>query len=89
MNPQSQSRASIETLAVIKNPPLVFAQQANIANGPQQVNSGVAPRSALSTQTPAPAPKPLGQLLEASNYAAQSMTRCAVPQSTNAGLPRE
>ena len=26
-------------LAVIKNPPTVFAKQANIANGPQQVNN--------------------------------------------------
>jgi hypothetical protein len=39
---QSQSRASIEALAVIKNPP-VFARQANIAHGPQQVNNGVPP----------------------------------------------
>ena len=39
---QSQSRASIEALAVIKNPP-VFARQANIAHGPQQVNNGVQP----------------------------------------------
>jgi hypothetical protein len=39
---QSQSRASIEALAVIKNPP-VFARQANIAHGPQQVNNGVLP----------------------------------------------
>jgi hypothetical protein len=39
---QGQSRASIEALAVIKNPP-VFARQANIAHGPQQVNNGVSP----------------------------------------------
>lgn len=37
---QSQCRATLETLAVIKNPP-VFARQANIANGPQQVNNQV------------------------------------------------
>ena len=42
---QSQSRASIESLAQIKNPPVVYARQANFANGPQQVNNGVtAPR---------------------------------------------
>jgi hypothetical protein len=35
---QSQSRATCESLAVLKNPP-VFARQANIANGPQQVNN--------------------------------------------------
>ena len=37
---QNQSRATLETLAAIKNPP-VFAHQANIARGPQQVNNGM------------------------------------------------
>ncbi|WP_324808786.1 hypothetical protein SH584_04185 [Sphingomonas sp. LY29] len=37
---QAQCRATIETLAEMKNPPLVIARQANIANGPQQVNNG-------------------------------------------------
>ena len=37
---QSQCRATIETLALMKNPPTVFAKQANIAHGPQQVNNG-------------------------------------------------
>lgn len=37
---QSQCRATLETLSAIKNPPVVFAKQANIANGPQQVNNG-------------------------------------------------
>lgn len=39
---QSQCRATLETLATIKNPPVVFARQANIAHGPQQVNNGLA-----------------------------------------------
>jgi hypothetical protein len=40
---QSQSRATVETLAAIKNPPVVFARQANINNGgQQQVNNGAA-----------------------------------------------
>lgn len=38
---QGQCRATIETLATIKNPPVVFARQANIAQGPQQVNNSV------------------------------------------------
>lgn len=42
---QSQCRATLETLAAIKNPPIVYARQANIANGPQQVNNGTAPRA--------------------------------------------
>jgi hypothetical protein len=37
---QGQCRATLETLAVIKNPTMVFARQANIAHGPQQVNNG-------------------------------------------------
>jgi hypothetical protein len=38
---QSQCRATLETLAAIKNPPPVaFVRQANIAHGPQQVNNG-------------------------------------------------
>jgi hypothetical protein len=38
LKPQSQCRATIETLAVLKNPP-VFTRQANIA-GQQVVNNG-------------------------------------------------
>ena len=37
---QAQCRATIETLAAMKNPPVIIARQANIANGPQQVNNG-------------------------------------------------
>ena len=41
---QSQCRATWETIAVIKNPTApIFAKQANIANGPQQVNNGSGP----------------------------------------------
>jgi hypothetical protein len=40
---QSQCRATLETLAAIKNPkPVAFVQQANIAHGPQQVNNEAA-----------------------------------------------
>ena len=45
---QSQCRATLETLATIKNPPAVFARQANITTGPQQVNNGT-PAPALGT----------------------------------------
>lgn len=38
---QGQCRATVETLAAIKNPPIVYAKQANITSGPQQVNNGV------------------------------------------------
>ena len=36
---QSQCRATLETLAIVKNP-MPYIRQANIANGPQQVNNG-------------------------------------------------
>lgn len=39
---QSQCRATLETLAAIKNPASVaFVRQANISHGPQQVNNGI------------------------------------------------
>nr|WP_181377812.1 hypothetical protein [Polaromonas sp. W9N]AWD72385.1 hypothetical protein pW9NP1_p006 [Polaromonas sp. W9N] len=38
---QAQCRATLETLAEIKNP-MPYIKQANIANGPQQVNNGAA-----------------------------------------------
>jgi hypothetical protein len=34
---QAQSRATLETLSAIKNPPVVYAKQANFAGGHQQV----------------------------------------------------
>ena len=47
---QGQCRATLETLAAIKNPPLVFARQANINNGgQQQVNNGAAPAQAANS----------------------------------------
>lgn len=45
---QAQTARTIEVLAAMKNPPVVFAKQANISNGHQQVNNNV-------TNTPAPA----------------------------------
>lgn len=42
---QSQCRATLETLATIKNPPVLFAKQANVTTGPQQINNGLAASS--------------------------------------------
>jgi hypothetical protein len=50
---QAQCRTTIETLAEMKNPRLVIARQANISNGPQQVNNGTAPpRAEVSSNEP-------------------------------------
>jgi hypothetical protein len=61
---QSQSRASWEALAAIKNPPLAgYVRQANIAHGPQQVNNGSAPvdSAARAEENPNPQSKLLEQ----------------------------
>lgn len=51
---QNQCRMTLETLATLKNPPVVYAKQANINNGgQQQVNNGGAALG--SGATPAPA----------------------------------
>jgi hypothetical protein len=48
---QSQCRATLETLAAIKNPASVaFVRQANISAGPQQVNNGPAPSRAGNSE---------------------------------------
>lgn len=62
---QNQSRMTLETLAAIKNPPgVVYARQANFANGPQQVNNGVpAPAASHTAKTESPQ----SQVLESSN----------------------
>jgi len=54
MRAQSQCRATLETLAAIKNPPVVFAKQANIAHGHQQVNNGTGVAHAGETEKPQP-----------------------------------
>ena len=46
---QNQCRMTLETLANIKNPPVVFAKQANISQGHQQINNGV-PGQALARE---------------------------------------
>lgn len=49
MKAQGQCRATLQTLAEIKNPrPVAFVKQANIAHGPQQVNNGPATGEAIS-----------------------------------------
>jgi hypothetical protein len=58
---QSQCRATLETLATIKNPPVVYARQANVTTGPQQINNGVDPARARENQNPP------NQLLGAAN----------------------
>ena len=64
---QNQCRATIEALAEVKNPRVaVFASQANVSSGPQQVNNGTpspapargdfAPQNWGANKVPSPAP---------------------------------
>jgi hypothetical protein len=53
---------TLETLSNIKNPPVVYAKQANIANGPQQVNNGTMSRAHAEENRNEP-----NKLLEQSN----------------------
>jgi hypothetical protein len=50
---QAQCRATLETLATVKQPPVIYAHQANIAAGPQQVNNGAA-AACVGAQTSLP-----------------------------------
>jgi hypothetical protein len=61
---QSQSRATVEALAAIKNPPVVYARQANINNGgQQQVNNSTPPASnQASSDRPAGAQAHAGEI---------------------------
>lgn len=53
MKAQAQCRATIETIAEIKQPRAVaFVKQANIAHGHQQVNNGVPPARTENESTP-------------------------------------
>ena len=61
---QNQCRMTLETLATIKNPPVVFAKQANINNGgQQQVNNG-APATRQVSDPAAHAAKPTTDQIE-------------------------
>lgn len=53
MKAQNQCRMTLESLAAIKNPPVVYARQANINNGGnQQVNNGAPPPHTSEAQKP-------------------------------------
>ena len=58
---QSQCRMTLETLSNIKNPPVIYAKQANIANGPQQVNNGTMPLPSHAEENKNPPNKVLEQ----------------------------
>lgn len=60
MKAQSQCRTTVESLAVIQQGPAIFAKQANIPHGNQQVNNGIAPLAI--TSPPAKALEAIGAI---------------------------
>ena len=62
---QNQCRMTLETLATIKNPPVVFARQVNVAQ--QQVNNGAGPYATSTRTHAANCATAQTQLLEASD----------------------
>ena len=64
---QNQCRMTLETLATIKNPPVVFARQANVAQQQQQVNNGAGPYATSTRTHAANCATVQTQLLEASD----------------------
>ena len=49
---QNQCRMTLETLSDIKNPPVVYAKQANISNGHQQINNGISAHTRQTENAP-------------------------------------
>ena len=82
---QSQSRATVETLAAIKNPPVVFARQANIAHGPQQVNNGPAPNSTPASAHPRKTVSKPNELLEDSPSVGMQVEPVSKPSAFQEG----
>ena len=88
MKAQNQCRVTLETLANIKNPPVVFARQANINNGgQQQVNNGTAPPQARHVHAHAEKSQaaPI-ELLEASDAQRLDARAASTTGGTDRGL---
>ncbi len=73
---QAQCARTIEVLSTMKNPPLVFAKQANISHGHQQVNNEAQPKLTQAEKTD----KLHTQLLEVNNGSAKM--DCGATQTT-------
>ena len=81
MKAQSQCRATVETLAEIKQPRSVaFVKQANIAHGHQQVNNGVPP-ARTENET-----NPTNELLEADHGQRLDTTTAGAPKGVDTAM---
>jgi hypothetical protein len=80
---QNQCRMTLETLSNsnIKNPPVVYARQANISSGPQQVNNGTSPASRTTKTENLP-----NKLLEQSDEQAMDTGTAGTPGRSNPAM---
>lgn len=79
---QAQSRATIEALGALKNPPIVYAKQANFAAGHQQVNNGFPAQAGIETSQTKLLERQDGERLDSG---AQSTTSGADSQMATVG----
>lgn len=79
---QNQCRMTLESLANIKNPPTVFARQANFNNGGhQQVNNGTAPHAPARENK-----NPPSKLVEQSNETPMDIETAGIARSANSAV---
>jgi hypothetical protein len=71
---QAQCRSSIEAIVALKNPPIVYAKQANISAGHQQINNHLHATGAPPAAIPASAPN---ELMEAEHEPCERVDRGA------------
>jgi hypothetical protein len=84
---QSQCRATLETLSNIKNPPIVYAKQANVTTGPQQVNNNLSmPRS--DADAGAPQKKTRKNKLKEIAHEQEQWLDAGTPGTTGSAHPR-
>jgi len=82
---QSQSRATVEALSAIKNPPTVFAKQANISTGgQQQINNEPAPSRTPASARPRETVSMPTELLENKPHGCTQLDPRATPATGGA-----
>ena len=74
---QNQCRMTLETLSNIKNPPVIFAKQANFSGGHQQINNGLPASHAGKNEK-----QPNELLLEDGNHASQTLDTRTTAQTS-------
>lgn len=79
---QSQCARTIEVLAAMKNPPVIFAKQMNVANGNQQVNNASSPNATHTEKTI----NQSNELLTKGNHATLDTSRTTTASGINQNM---